>query len=58
MISPIFQKHAVDLHWMDLVALIAVSSTLALAFWWQVRRHSLVPVRDPRLEQGLEFHNT
>jgi hypothetical protein len=57
MISPIFQKHAVQLHWMDFVGLIAVSSILAFAFWWQLRKHSVIPAQDPRLEQALEFHN-
>jgi hypothetical protein len=57
LIAPNFQKHGVSLHWMDAAMLIAVASTLAFTFWWRLKRHSLVPVRDPRLEQALDFHN-
>jgi hypothetical protein len=57
MIAPNFQHHGVALHWMDFAAIVAVASTLALAFWWPLKKHSLVPVRDPRLDQALGFHN-
>ncbi len=57
MIAPNFQKHGVHLHWMDAAALLAVVSTLAFTFWWRFKKDAMVPVQDPRLQQGLEFHN-
>ena len=35
----------------------AVASVFALVFWFNVKRHALLPIGDPRFEQGLHFHN-
>ena len=57
MIGPIFHKEGIAIHWLDFAAMLAVISTLGAGFWWRFKRHSMIPARDPRLDQGLEFHN-
>jgi hypothetical protein len=44
-------------HWLDLACVAATLSALGLFFWSRLREHSLIPVGDPRLLQGLEFEN-
>ncbi|MBI1899075.1 MAG: hypothetical protein HYZ57_10945 [Acidobacteria bacterium] len=57
LVMPGFQKQGVALHWLDAAAVLACGSALALVFWARMKRHPLIPIGDPRLEQGLEFHN-
>ncbi len=57
MVMPNFQKNGVAPHWMDLAAVVAVMSTLALAFWLRLRKSVIAPVGDPRFKKGLEFQN-
>jgi len=57
LIMPNFDKEGVRLHWLDLVCWLAVASTYAFVFWWQLRKHSLVPEGDARLEQSLAHVN-
>jgi hypothetical protein len=57
LVMPNFDKEGVRLHWLDAVAWLAVASTYAFAFWWQLKKHSLVPEGDARLEQSLAHVN-
>ncbi len=56
-VMPTFDRGGISFHWLDLATLFAVASTMGLVFWHRVREHALIPVGDPRLEQGLEFQN-
>ena len=64
--------HFVDLYWqvmptlhpeglrpsaLDVAALLAVGGCFVAAASWLMRRHSLVPMRDPRLAESLAFEN-
>ena len=64
--------HYVDLYWqvmptlhpegvrpaaLDVAALVAVGGCFVAASGWLMRRHSLVPLRDPRLAESLAFEN-
>jgi hypothetical protein len=64
--------HFVDLYWMvmptlhpegvrpsalDLAALVTVGGAFVAAASWLMRRHALVPLRDPRLAESLAFEN-
>jgi len=57
LVMPNFQKSGVAPSWVDLAALAAVMSTLALAFWLRLRKVVIAPVGDPRFKKGLEFQN-
>ena len=56
-VMPTFQHGGVVPHWLDLVTLAAIGSSFALVFWFRVRAHALLPVGDPRFQQGLAFQN-
>jgi hypothetical protein len=56
-VMPTFHLQGVAFHWLDVSCLAAVGSIFALAFWFRVKRHALLPVGDPRFEQGLHFEN-
>ena len=43
--------------WIDPVAFLAVGSLYSLVFWYALRERPLVPLKDPRLDQCLAFHN-
>lgn len=63
--------HVLDLYWLimpvhsdhfapglgDAAALVAVGGLFLAAFGWQMSRHPLVPVHEPRLAESLEFEN-
>jgi hypothetical protein len=64
--------HFVDLYWLvmptlhpegvrpsalDLAALVTVGGAFVAAASWLMRRHALVPLRDPRLAESLAFEN-
>jgi hypothetical protein len=64
--------HFVDLYWqvmptlhpeglrpslLDVAALMAVGGCFVAAASWLMRRHALVPLRDPRLAESLAFEN-
>jgi hypothetical protein len=64
--------HFVDLYWqvmptlhpeglrpsaLDAAALLAVGGCFVAAATWLMRRHALVPLRDPRLAESLAFEN-
>ena len=56
-VMPTFHKQGIALHWLDLACLAAPLSAMALAFWARLKAHALLPVGDPRFEQGLQFQN-
>jgi hypothetical protein len=68
----ILAMHFVDLYWqvmptlhpeglnpslLDFAALMAVGGSFVAAASWLMRRHALVPLRDPRLAESLAFEN-
>ena len=68
----ILTMHFVDLYWqvmptlhpegfspslLDVAALLAVGGCFVAAASWLMRRHALVPLRDPRLAESLAFEN-
>lgn len=57
LIMPNFDKHGVHFHWLDLATLAAVASVYGFVFWSRLKNHPLLPVGDPRFEQGLHFKN-
>lgn len=57
MVMPNFHRTGVMPSWVDLATLVAVMSTLALAFWLRLRKAVIAPVGDPRFKKGLEFQN-
>jgi len=46
-----------NLHWSDLTLLIGLGGLLAGIVFFQLRRASLLPERDPRLQESLNFEN-
>lgn len=56
-VMPTFHKAGLAVHWLDLAAPAAIISAFALAFWGRMKAHALLPVGDPRFEQGLHFQN-
>jgi len=42
---------------LDVAALMAVGGCFVTAASWLMRRHALVPLRDPRLAESLAFEN-
>jgi len=56
-VMPVFYPQGFGLHWLSPVCLVAVGSTMGLAFWSSFREKPLIPVGDPRLKQCLAFHN-
>jgi hypothetical protein len=52
-----YHSKGVQLHWLDVACWLAVGSVYALVFWFRVRGSALLPIGDPRFEQGLHFEN-
>jgi hypothetical protein len=42
-------KHGVLVHWLDIVAPVAIGGVWIFVFIWQLRRRPLIPPHDPRL---------
>ncbi len=57
LVMPNFDKSGIVLHWLDAVGWAAPLSVYALVFWLRLRKHSLVPEGDLRLEQSLAHVN-
>ena len=68
----ILAMHFVDLYWqvmptlhpeglrvsaLDIAAFVAIGGCFVAAASWLLRRHALVPLRDPRLAESLAFEN-
>ena len=56
-VMPTFQKAGFSLHWLDFASLFACASVFGLVFWSRLRKNALLPIGDPRFEQGLNFEN-
>ena len=57
LIMPTLHKHDVHLSLLDLTTLMGIGGLFVAVFGWQLRRHALIPVRDPRLADSLAFEN-
>jgi hypothetical protein len=42
---------------LDVTAFLTIGGCFVAAAGWLMRRHALVPVRDPRLAESLAFEN-
>lgn len=65
LVMPNFNKHVgldddtnIHFHWLDIVTVVTVFASYGLLFWHRLRNHPMLPVGDPRFEQGLEFVNS
>lgn len=56
-VMPTFHPAGVAVHWLDVSCAAAIASIFSLVFWFRVKSHALLPVGDPRFEQGLSFEN-
>jgi hypothetical protein len=45
------------LHLVDLTTFVGVGGLFVAALAWLLRRHALIPIRDPRLDEALAFEN-
>jgi hypothetical protein len=52
MVMPALHPSALSVHVLDIIAPIALGGIWMAAFLWQLRRHSLLPVDDPRLQRS------
>jgi uncharacterized membrane protein YpjA len=57
LIMPNFHKEGIAFSWQDIACWGAVASSYAMLFWARLRKHSLVPEGDFRLEQSLAHIN-
>jgi hypothetical protein len=57
LVMPNFHKDGIAFSWQDIACWGAVASSYAMLFWARLRRHSLVPEGDFRLEQSLAHIN-
>ena len=44
-------------HWLDIACFLGVVGTFLAVVFWQMSRHSLVAVGDPRIGRAMRFHN-
>jgi hypothetical protein len=57
LVMPKFSPERVPLHLLDAACLIGLAGLWVAAAAWRLRRVSLVPEQDPRLEESLAFEN-
>lgn len=48
-VEPAFYQQQISVHWLDFVMPVAIGGLWLAAFFWQLRRRPLVPLRDPRI---------
>lgn len=48
-VEPAFYNQQLSVHWLDFVMPVAVGGLWLAAFFWQLRRRPLLPLRDPRI---------
>ncbi|MGH7425587.1 MAG: hypothetical protein ACREJP_05415, partial [Candidatus Methylomirabilales bacterium] len=53
LVAPTFHPAGVRIHWMDLVAPVALGGIWTATFIWYLKGISLVPLHDPRFREGL-----
>lgn len=56
-VMPTFNKQGISLHWLDFASVFACASVFGLVFWSGLKKNALLPIGDPRFEQGLHFEN-
>ena len=56
MIGPEIHQHGFRVHWLDVVAPLAVGGIWLAYFSWQLGTRPLLPVNDPYLSEALEHH--
>jgi hypothetical protein len=56
-VMPQFYPAGIAPHWLDVSTFLAVGSAFGLVFWSRMKAHAVLPVGDPRFEQGLHFQN-
>lgn len=57
-VMPNVSRGGLSVHWIDLAALLAVGGVYFAVVFYGMRRHSLIPLGDPRLERSLRFLNS
>lgn len=57
MILPAVHPDGFHIHWLDVTTFLATGGVFGLAFWYQLRRHAMIPVGDLRLRQALTHQN-
>lgn len=57
LVMPSVSAGRIGLHWMDLACFVGVGGLCVAAAVHALRAHSLVPERDPRLQESLTFEN-
>jgi uncharacterized membrane protein len=56
-IVPHMLPHGPILHWLDGATLVAILAACGLVVLHGMRRHPLIPIGDPQLEDSLHLHN-
>ena len=56
LIMPNFSKTKVIFGWVEITTLLWMMSLFVLVLVWNLRKHALIPLKDPRLQESLEFH--
>jgi hypothetical protein len=49
-VEPAFYGQKIQIHWLDFVTPLAIGGLWVAGFFWQLRSHPLVPLRDPNLQ--------
>ena len=57
LIMPTLHEQGMHLHWLDIAAFLGVVGLAAGLVVRSVAAHPLIPERDPRLRESLNFHN-
>ncbi len=52
-VAPNFREHGLGMHWLDLVAPLAIGGFWVAAFVWQLKGRALLPLHDPRLKEAF-----
>lgn len=53
-IAPAHHPKQLAIHWMDLAAPLAVGGLWLAAFVWNLKRHPILPVHDPYIEEAVD----
>lgn len=56
LIMPNFSKESVNFGWIEVTTIFWAISLLGLVLTWSFNRYALVPLKDPRIQESLEFH--
>ena len=57
LVMPEASPHALDFRLVDLACFVGVGGIFFAAMVWRLRKHDLIPVRDPRLSEAVAFEN-